>query len=286
VPDQGHSLPGMAASPDIAVVGPLARSADDLQLSMAIVAGADPQKRRGWNLVLPKVEKHSLAEFRVAVWPSEELCPVSRAVADRVQELAEHLAKLGATVSDSARPAFDVASSHRTYTAMLQGVMSAGMADDAFAHFQEAASGFGPDDRGDAVESIRAAVQTHRDWVRQDHARARLRHAWNDFFEEWDILLCPQMPTTAFPHDHTPFAQRTLEVDGVEINYLRQVFWAGLVTVAYLPSTVFPTGPADDGLPIGLQAVSAEFNDYTCIEFARLMAQEIGGFQAPPGFAD
>ena len=52
----------------------------------------------------------------------------------------------------------------------------------------------------------------------------------------------------------------------------QQLFWAGLITVAYLPSTVFPTGPASDGLPIGLQAVSAEYRDYTCIEFARLMA--------------
>jgi len=51
-----------------------------------------------------------------------------------------------------------------------------------------------------------------------------------------------------------------------------------------LPSTVFPTGPAEDGLPIGLQAVSGEFQDSTCIEFARLIAEEFGGFRAPPGY--
>ena len=63
------------------------------------------------------------------------------------------------------------------------------------------------------------------------------------------------------------------------------MFWAGTITVAHLPSTVFPTGPSRAGLPIGLQAVSAEFNDYITIDFARLMAQEIGGFQPPPNFA-
>ena len=57
-----------------------------------------------------------------------------------------------------------------------------------------------------------------------------------------------------------------------------------MITVAHLPSTVFPTGPSKDGLPIGLQAVGAEFNDYTTIEFARLMAQELGGFVPPPDF--
>jgi hypothetical protein len=37
-------------------------------------------------------------------------------------------------------------------------------------------------------------------------------------------------------------------------------------------------------LPIGLQAVGAEFNDYITIDFTRLLAREIGGFAAPPGY--
>ena len=61
---------------------------------------------------------------------------------------------------------------------------------------------------------------------------------------------------------------------------------AGVITEAYLPSTVFPTGPSKQGLPIGLQAVSGEYHDYTTIEFARLMANEIGGFVAPDGYGD
>jgi len=30
--------------------------------------------------------------------------------------------------------------------------------------------------------------------------------------------------------------------------------------------------------------VGAEFNDYITIDFARLLAQEFGGFLAPPGY--
>ena len=61
-------------------------------------------------------------------------------------------------------------------------------------------------------------------------------------------------------------------------------FWSGLATASYLPSTVFPTGLSEGGLPIGLQAVGGAYADYTCIEFARLMAEELGGFVPPPGF--
>ena len=142
------------------------------------------------------------------------------------------------------------------------------------------------DDVSPTAATMRTMVQSHRDWVRANHTRAALRLAWKEFFRDVDVLLCPQMATTAFPHDHSPADGRTLLVDGEPRPYFEQVFWAGLVTVAYLPSTVFPTGPGAEGLPIGLQAVSGEFEDRTCIEFARLMAEELGGFLPPPACAD
>jgi amidase len=78
--------------------------------------------------------------------------------------------------------------------------------------------------------------------------------------------------------------ERTLSVDGNAQPYFQQLFWSGLITVGYMPSTVFPTGPSAEGLPIGLQAVSAEYEDRSCIEFARLVAEEMGGFVPPPGY--
>ena len=68
---------------------------------------------------------------------------------------------------------------------------------------------------------------------------------------------------------------------GTQRDYFEQLFWSGLVTNAYLPSTVFPTGLSQEGLPIGIQAVSAAYRDRRTIEFARLMADEVGGFQVP-----
>jgi amidase len=121
--------------------------------------------------------------------------------------------------------------------------------------------------------------------MKRDHERARLRLRWRAFFGDWDILLCPIAPRAAFPHDHSPFPMRTLDIDGAQRSYMEQLFWAGLVTVAHLPSTAFPTGPSREGLPIGLQAVGAEFQDHACIDFARLVAEEIGGFAPPPGYA-
>ncbi|MFL2935851.1 MAG: amidase [Myxococcota bacterium] len=284
VPQQGHALPGMLSTPDIAVVGPLARSAEDLALCLDIVAGPEPLDSPGWKLDLPRPKARTLSDYRVALWPTDPLAPVAHEVSDRVQDLGDRLAHLGATVSDVARPALDPAESHEIYLYTLNGVMAAGFTDEQIALFEAQTATLDPEDTSDGALMARSAIQKHREWLRYDNRREALRMVWREFFSEWDILICPQMATPAFEHDHSLFLTRTLEVDGFLQPYFQQIFWAGLPTVSYLPSTVFPTGPSAGGLPIGLQAIGAEYNDHTCIDFARLLADEYGGFVPPSGY--
>jgi amidase len=284
VPDRGATQ-GMLAPADLAVVGPMARSAEDLALALDVVAGPDDLHAPGWRLELPAPRADSLAGLRVAVWPSDEVSPVATEIAARVQEIAERLARVGAKVSDSARPEFVPADSYRTFINIGASASGLFVPDDIYAQNQARAASFHPDDMSSAAIQARAIVLDHRAWLGHHEARTRLREQWRTFFADWDILICPAARTTAYNHDHRPEAERTLLVDGMETPY-RDFFWFGLATVANLPSTVFPTGLATDGLPIGLQAIGAEFDDRTTIEFARLMAQEIGGFRPPPGYED
>ena len=97
------------------------------------------------------------------------------------------------------------------------------------------------------------------------------------------------MPTVAFPHDHSGtgpghIAQysRNHLVDGQECPYMEGLQWPGLATVAHLPATALPTGRFIDGLPMGVQAVGPYLEDRTTLRFARLVEQELGGYQAPP----
>jgi amidase len=284
VPAQGHALPGMLAPPDIAVMGPLARTAEDLAVALDLVAGPGPLAT-GWRLDLPRPARTRLAEYRVAIWADDPRSPVVREVADRVQSIAEVLSRAGATVSDTARPAIDPDHSFEAYLYMLNGVLAAGLPDDVFSQLSASAAALDPADRSVDAINLRSTVQHHRDWIRFSNAREAMRMAWRAFFGEWDILICPQMPTTAFAHDQSmPMSARKIRIDNADHPYFQQIYWAGLATVSYLPSTVFPTGPSREGLPIGLQAVTAEFADRTSIDFTRLLAEEIGGFVPPPGF--
>jgi amidase len=45
-----------------------------------------------------------------------------------------------------------------------------------------------------------------------------------------------------------------------------------------------PIGLTGEGLPVGLQIIGPEGEDPTTIEFARLLAAEIGGFVPPPAY--
>ena len=285
VPPQGHGLPGMLAPPDIAVCGPLARSAEDLAVSMDIVAGADPTFSAGWKLKLPRPTRARLGDYRVAVMASHPLAPVATEVSERVQWLADKLAIAGAAVSDSARPDIDLPGCMETYQSLLWGVMGSGYPPEVRAAMQAELDGL-EDRTSQRAQLLQSILLDHASWLRSSNQRFALREAWNRFFADWDILICPQMPTTAFPHDHSDFDSRQLQVDNEVQPYAQQLFWAGFITVGHLPSTVFPTGCSNDGLPIGLQAVGAEFQDYQTIDFARLLQQELGiGFAPPPGYS-
>src|SRR5437773_6531797 len=91
VPPRGQALPGRVAPADISVIGPMGRSADDLALGLAAMAGADEIDGAGWELRLPAPPKKSLREYRVAVMLSDDVCEVDQPVQDRLQALADFL---------------------------------------------------------------------------------------------------------------------------------------------------------------------------------------------------
>ncbi len=282
IPMQGHELVANIPEADLAVCGPLARTADDLAQALAIMAGPATREAVGWQLALPPADFKDLNELRVAIWATDEMAPVSGEIQARAHAVAEVLAEAGATVSDTARPDFDKAFAQANYRTLLASVMTAAMTPEQVAAAQAVVDNLDPADTSQEAVSARAAVLSHREWIRSNTKREKLRLAWQAFFEDWDILVCPQMATTAFPHDHSDMITRTLMVDNEEQPYFQQLFWAGMVVNAYLPSTVYPTGLSSDGLPIGLQAVTAPYRDYRAIEFARQITERIGGFSPPP----
>src|SRR5262249_42609120 len=55
---------------------------------------------------------------------------------------------------------------------------------------------------------------SHRAWLRANERRAEFRGIWEEWFERYDVLICPVMATPAFPHDQAgTFRSRTIQIN-------------------------------------------------------------------------
>ena len=282
LPPRGHAMPGVLTPADISVIGPLARSAEDLETAVRVMAGPDEIAARGLGLRLPTLEEPP-REWRVGVWRDDSMAPVDDSVSARVDAVAVALRGLGATVRFDARPV-DARHSHFVYQNLLQATMSARLPEARYQRAVAAAAALPAEDASLQATITRAQVASFRDWTANNERRTHLRWGWHDFFEKCDVLVAPIMATAAFPHDHRPFGERSVTVNGEQVGYFDQVFWAGLASVAYLPSTVVPTGLNGQGLPIGVQIIGPEYGDLITIGVARTLEREGFAFTPAPGY--
>jgi amidase len=288
VPFRGHTPPGVPAwaGTYLAVLGPMARSVDDLVLALDIIAGPDEAADgRAYRLNLPPARGEKLSDFRVLVIAEHPLLPSSAAVAASLDRLSKHLAAAGADVKREAPLLPDLGASARLYVKLLNAFVSAGMPDDKYQEMRSAAEKIPAADQSLVAELMRGALLSARELFRFDFARLGLQQQWRVMFQNFDVVVCPPAATPAFPHDHTePQDDRKIAVDGKEFPYVHQLVWADPATTCGLPATVVPIAIAD-GLPIGVQIIGPEYEDRTPLAFARLVEREFGGFAAPPGYA-
>jgi amidase len=282
VPPAGHWVaPGPRT--DVSVIGPMARSADDLALGLQLTAGPDGAEARAWRLELPPCPHAKLRDFRVAVMLDSSAAEVDAEVQSAIESVGRFLEKAGATVSWTARPEIDGAQVLRDITLMMRVAPARTLPAAEYEELQRRRAALDPTDDGPTARYLRAVTATHRDWLQANARRYALQQAWERFFQDFDVLLCPPATTVAPRHDHSNSIERRLEVNGRPQPMVNQLLWAGLAGVPYLPATVAPAGRSRAGLPIGVQIIGRQYADFTCIGLARLLEQGYRSFEPPPG---
>ena len=284
VPPDGHGLaPGPAT--DVSVVGPMARSVEDLELGMAVAAGPHGALARGWRLALPPCEKKSLAEFRVALLDDAPQAEVDGEIREALARLAAFLESKGARVDRQARPDIDFDEVARDTTLLLRGATCGKLPASEFEKSLKVRNERPDSDDSYPAVYARGIAAFHREWHQTDQRRHRRIQAWEAFYERFDVLVCPAASTAAFLHDHSrPREARLVTVNGRPRPSIEQVFWPGLAGPTYQPVTVAPIGATAGGLPIGAQIIGPQYGDATCLRFARLLEQEFRAFAPPPDY--
>src|SRR5271169_102608 len=121
VPPRGHRVPGTVQRlSDLAVIGPMARSAADLDLALEVTAGPDETHDGiAYRISLPAPRHERLRDFRVLVIDDHPLLPTAGAVRAALDRLSQQLAKAGAEVAHASPLLPDIAASGRLYMRLL-----------------------------------------------------------------------------------------------------------------------------------------------------------------------
>lgn len=283
VPPRGHVPPTARTTgfvPDLSVIGPMARNVADLRLLLDLISVPDPRGPGiGFTRSLPEARHTALRDYRVFHLPSHPLMPVENAIQAALGKLVDGLPS---AVGGTSRHLPDLVASTRLYMRLLWSYLAASWPEKLHDRMMADAAALPARDRSLAAERLRGCVLSHRDWVKADAERAELKEGWHEFFRHFDVIVCPPMPTVAFPHDRIADSrQRRIVVDGVAHPYLDQLFWAGIATVAGLPSTVVPIGFSPGGLPMGVQIIGPYLEDATTLRFADLLETSFHRFSAP-----
>src|SRR5208283_6052813 len=118
---------------DLAVIGPMARSVDDLALALDLIAGPDEAgDGRAYRLNLPPARGEKFSDFRVLVIAEHPLLPTSAAVGAALDRLSKQLVSAGADVRRETPLLPDRAASAKLYIKLLSAVLTSAMPDKLY----------------------------------------------------------------------------------------------------------------------------------------------------------
>jgi amidase len=261
VPRTGHwpGYDGLVES--FTVLGPMARSGEDLALLLPVIAGPDGQDPHVAPAPIGSPANVRLRGLRTVVFTDNGVLTPTPETVGTVRAAARVLADAGASIREEVPPL------QREAWEAWDGLMRA----DGFAWLQRLITaagtpGFGSYDTrgwvtrtppltGDAVSEL---------CERADRIRGRLL-AWA---ADVDLIVCPVMPQAAIRHGESNAA------------------WFGdtysdVHNLTGWPAVVVRAGSTADGLPIGVQLVARPWQEHVALAAAAEIEHALGGWRPP-----
>lgn len=269
-------------APDVAVCGPLARGAGDLDLALTVLT-TPRGDRGGLRPDLPRAPFTAHRELRVLAWFDDPVTGVDPATLDVLHTACRSLADDGARVTYGVLPPGGLDRLGELFELLFMADVGGGTGDAGFEELRRAMGRLRTESPMAELHD-RALRLTHREWLSLHRQRLILRRRWRELFENYDVVVTPTVMTTALPHDHSePVRARSFELNGERHPWRPALTrWCGAVGVLGLPAVSTPVGLDRHGLPVGMQVVAAPYRDRSAIAAARLISESVGGFSAPP----
>lgn len=241
----------------LSVKGPLARTVRDLHLLLSVQAGEDPRFPAGRDVVLGPLNRSESIRGVRAGW-STDLglgIPLEPEVREALGPVIEALATAGAEITDESP---DLSGAPHAFTVLRAWQMEATLGPLVDAHREQiGASVIWNVELGRRLSGPEVGTAELHSSVISERIR--------QFFTEHDFLLCPVVQVAPFdgrldyPH----------EIAGVQMHdYLEWMTLPSTITMTGCPALSLPVAFTTDGLPVGLQIVSAPGSEQKLLEFA------------------
>ena len=174
VPNTGHIPPISALADPRTVIGPLARSVDDLELVLRIIAGVDWHDASVVPMPIGDAAAVDVATLRVAHFTEFAGATPSADVAATVAAVVDLLARVGASVRSAVPPRIDESLAiTRAYWARPESISWKTWRPDK--------------------PSTLSADDVERSLFEWD----RLRRAFLEYMQDFDVIVCPVAPCAA-----------------------------------------------------------------------------------------
>jgi Asp-tRNA(Asn)/Glu-tRNA(Gln) amidotransferase A subunit family amidase len=253
-------MPGFRGWPTLSVTGPIATSVRDLALALSIMAGTsrlDPLSYAAPPTdYLQAVESPSWDGLRVAVSDNLGFAAIDPDVRATFRAAVDDIGNAGAQITaDHPEPVDPLALWDSI--ALPEGYASEGPLVEASPEL------VGIDA---AAITMAGAAFTARQYLDAQHNRATYSAMWEDFFDDYDVLLTPTMPVTAF--DVGRLAPASIDGRPVPESFDAWCALAVPANLAGLPAASIPIGTGRDGLPVAMQIIGRRWADATVLRAA------------------
>src|SRR5262245_15738362 len=282
VPGRGHvpDLPGQTRTVRyMGVFGPLARSVDDLDAALRIIAGPDGNEAEAAPVPLGPTPTFKAKDLRIAVLESNPLVTVSADTAKVVQGVVKLLSKAGVKVKHAEPQGLDWQKTWDDWSDLLQYEIRALQPLEMRERLFAAADAPDPSARSVA----RAARLDMAEFFAVLERRDAVIRRCEALLDDYDAWLMPVMPDAAFVRQKQ---SEPLRIDGLDHPY----FFAGtsynyLANLTGQPAIVLPCGFSRDNLPIGLQLVGKRWGEAKLFAIAKAVEKLLPPCPVPPNYA-
>jgi Asp-tRNA(Asn)/Glu-tRNA(Gln) amidotransferase A subunit family amidase len=275
IPATGHFPASGGPFALIGVVGPMARTVNDVKVLFEVMQGPDQGDACAAPVPLRWPSGDEIRQRQVGYFEDDGRTPVTEEIRAAVHHAAEALRGAGFQV-EPFRPAgleearllwkkFFVSAG-----GMLIRPMFRGREQDLsplLAQFLEWSAGE-PPLSGEALLDA---------WIGRDILRAKFLAQMRTY----PILLCPAAAIPAFRH-----GERSWTIDGKTVNYLDAWSYTEWFNLLGNPGAVVPVSRSvtgeSEGLPIGVQIVGRPWEEEQVLAVAALLEKECGAWKIPP----